>query len=198
MKAQVSILLLVTAMVGSEESHTDFMAASSPRQAFFSRYAAKAMQVLSEVHLEGKNVVLPLVLLTGGLRTAASMQNALRRRHAHFLGIGRPSVIRPDLPRLLKDMDDTMTSKSLVVEPDLGMSIWGSASMPKLVGAGAGMAWYVVQMRRLAHGQGVKPDLGATSAVLRMWIDESTLHALCVLGTVVVALTVYLAHSSII
>jgi hypothetical protein len=188
MKIQAKVPHDVAAL---RETHTiiDFMATSSARQVFFAQYAAKAMQVLSDANFKGTDVTPPLVLLTGGLRTAGSMQAALRHQHAQLLGIGRPSVLRPELPRLLRGVDDSAADeKPLVMEPDLGTSIWSNANMPKLVGAGASTAWYIVQMRHLAYGQGINSNMGATGAVLRMWIDHSTRRALCILGAVVVAL----------
>jgi hypothetical protein len=159
------------------------MASSNPRQAFFTRYATHAVTVISE-EAERKGLSPPLVLLTGGLRTPASMQMAIERGHAHLLGLGRPSVLCPHLPRNLAAMnvdknglvheDPNMTP--LVQEPDLSVG-WilkmgrSLLPLPPLVGAGAGMAWYVVQMHRLARGEAVDHSLTAVGGVVNMWLS---------------------------
>jgi hypothetical protein len=146
----------------------------SPRQAFFAKYSAQAVRVL-----EGMENA-PLVLLTGGLRTSAVMRGALTRRHAHLLGLGRASVVCPDLPILLAhETDDRHDGGSLHAtrEPNLAIArplavILSWIPLPKLVGAGAGIAWYTVQMRRVAGGMPVDYALGGTGAVLRMWFGD--------------------------
>ncbi|OCH86724.1 hypothetical protein OBBRIDRAFT_210293 [Obba rivulosa] len=41
---------------------------------------------------------------------------------------------------------------------------------PKLVGAGANMAWHIVMMRRVAAGREVDYSVGGLGAVVRMWL----------------------------
>lgn len=158
------------------------MASSNPRQAFFARYATHAVSATSE-EAERKGLSPPLVLLTGGIRTPASMQMALERGHADLLGLGRPSVLCPDLPHKLAamkvnekgiDHEDPSTTP-LVHEPDLSVG-WilkmarSLLPLPPLVGAGAGMAWYVVQMDRLARGEAVDHTLTAVGGIVNMWL----------------------------
>jgi hypothetical protein len=158
------------------------MATSSSRQAFFSQYSVRAMRAFSK--MQETDVATPLVLLTGGLRAADTMRTVLSRGHAHLLGVGRSSVIHPDLPLLLRGEGGTSSTEDLVVaEPDMGDSIFTWAAMPKLVGANASVAWYVVQMRRLARGQAVDHSLGATGAIVRMWLDD---HVLSLLSRLVI------------
>ena len=106
----------------------------SPRQALFSRYSQRALQVLYPPHGDSPNVVEsgtttsipssrrpPLVLLTGGLRTETLLSSALSQKHAHLLGIGRSSITCPDLPRLLYHSirGDTTFSMDSIPTPDL-------------------------------------------------------------------------------
>jgi hypothetical protein len=163
------------------------MASSNPRQAFFARYSAKAMETLAE-EAQRLKIRPPLVLLTGGLRTTEAMCGALRRRHADLLGLGRPSILSPLLPRKLVNApasgnDLEGPGRTIVDEPNLQRSMFSWLPLPKLVGAGAGMAWYVVQMRRLSRGQDVDYRLGPTVAVVRMWLDDGVLLALAALTT---------------
>lgn len=139
---------------------------------------------------------LPLVLLTGGLRTPAHLYTALSAKHTHLLGIGRSSVLCPDLPTVLKNRRKDQTEAEFYSdltpfkpEPDLGLSfttqqpwrwIWEHIPKVKLVGAGTEMAWYVVRMRRLAKrrlgisGEGQEMNeancIGGLRAMFEMWV----------------------------
>ena len=62
-----------------------------PRQAFFAQFSSKLMEELSS--MTSSDGSLPLVLLTGGLRTPAHLNTALSAKHTHLLGIGRSSVL---------------------------------------------------------------------------------------------------------
>jgi hypothetical protein len=53
--------------------------------------------------------------------------------------------------------------------------VWTFMPSIQLVGAGAGMAWYVVMIRRLARWRGegnvqMDYDMGAVGAIFKMWI----------------------------
>ena len=141
----------------------------SRRQAFFARFSAQALR-----SLEGQPEPKPLILLTGGLRTPAHLHGALRARHAHLLGFGRASVLRPDLPSALRARapDD---STPFTQEPELDVGWWFDF-LPRspLIGAGVGMAWYVVCIRRIAAEgpQAVERHMamGGIEAVLRMFL----------------------------
>jgi hypothetical protein len=141
---------------------------------FFAKYSAHAVRVLEGM----KNAW--LVLLTGGLHTSAVIRGALTRRHAHLLGLGRAIVACLDLPILLAhETDDRHDGCSLHAtrEPNLAMArplavILSWIPLPKLVGAGAGITWYTVQMRRVAAGMPVDYALGGTGAVPRMWFGN--------------------------
>lgn len=131
----------------------------------------------------------PLILLTGGLRTPALLQAVLSNRHAHLLGIGRGSVLCPDVPRILsaRNLEGKGQANSDTLpfsrEPDLTMgplflNPWVQEHFPRvpLIGAGIGMAWYIIAIRRLAQrGSGtlharVDYSIGGLGAVLRMWL----------------------------
>ncbi len=70
---------------------------SSRREALFSRFSKRALQELLQFA-----DLRPLVLLTGGLVTPELMSSALRHSHADLLGIGRLSVLYPELPKVLR------------------------------------------------------------------------------------------------
>jgi len=160
----------------------------SPRQAFFAHFSHNAMRALtasSEAVLKSSP---PLILLTGGLRTLSHLETAITLRHTDLLGIGRVSVTCPDLPDVLRRMENGKGKKGgnahalFAPEPNLtlgsdwiGRLVWSFVPSIQLVGAGAGVAWYAVMIRRLAEkgGEGsVQMDynMGAVGAIFRMWI----------------------------
>jgi hypothetical protein len=174
----------------------------SPRQALFSTFSHQAVQIISSLTQHSISPP-PLVLLTGGLRTPGLLYTALSSGHAHLLGIGRGSVLSPHLPMLLKAREkegggDTKRMQDVPgwdvpfsPEPELGptwsLTTWVLERLPKipLMGGGINMAWYIVEIRRLAKegvtdvdgdgGRrllGVKRyhSVGAMGAVFWMWV----------------------------
>jgi hypothetical protein len=114
-------------------------------------------------------------------RTRDQLEGSLRASHADLLGIGRPSVAFPNLPRLLlqpsptQDDGDPLHSSStnedgplvefprLPQEPRPSWSKW-----MKLINAGIGTAWWVAIMHRLA-GSRQQPGRGPR-------LDENMAH----------------------
>jgi hypothetical protein len=165
--------------------------AKSPRQAFFAQFSRQAIDALKP----SPNAVLkapsPLILLTGGLRTPSHLETAITSQHADLLGIGRGSITCPDVPDVLRQLENVKSEERsdpytpFAPEPNLALAIFGSdkigdwvwtfMSRIQLIGAGTNMAWYVVMIRRLSHSRGegkVQMDynMGALSAILKMWI----------------------------
>lgn len=173
---------------GGDYEHPDFMTTTphSPRQAFFHRFSHQALKALDTLPETSKPA--PLILLTGGLLTPTLIHKALSSRHAQLLGIGRGSVLRPDLPELLKTKGNDQSlwdDAPFQQEPDLRNPhflgywpfswFWGFVPNIALVGAGVNMAWYVVAIRGMALRIGSniisKPNysIGGLGAVVRMW-----------------------------
>ncbi|KIK68626.1 hypothetical protein GYMLUDRAFT_154143 [Collybiopsis luxurians FD-317 M1] len=158
---------------GGDYENPEFMLSASsmtsknPRQAFFADFSSKLMKEL-ELSPSGTTTQ-PLILLTGGLCTPAHLYAALAAKHAHLLGLGRSSVLAPNLPSILKDriqrQKDNYTDvledlTSFSPEPDLSVSftkrwpwnrLWEYVPKVTLIGAGTGIAWYALMMRRLAQ-----------------------------------------------
>ena len=74
---------------------------SSDRQALFSRFSQRALRELVEWQEKTPQSARPLILLTGGFCSADLMTSALNLKHADLLGVGRLSVLYPELPKLL-------------------------------------------------------------------------------------------------
>lgn len=164
---------------------------ASPRQAFFTEFAHAVKHRLASSQISKP----PLILLTGGLRTLSLMSSVLTHDHADLLGIGRLSVLCPDLPRTLEAAttgDVNLKADEFPMAPIPGPELaspwplWRFSHLlisflvrmwmllhvrlPKLVGAGSETAWYVVMMRRIAKQKEVDYSVGRVDAVLRMWL----------------------------
>jgi 2,4-dienoyl-CoA reductase-like NADH-dependent reductase (Old Yellow Enzyme family) len=125
-----------SAMMGSER------ASSQVREAYFLDYATKVRA----------RTRLPL-MLTGGLRTAATMREVVGSA-VDVVGMGRPLIVEPDLPaRLLAGS----AASAEVALPRLGMRL--ADDMLQLV-------WYQRQLRRMGQGQPPRADLGRWSSVV--------------------------------
>ncbi|KAF8830510.1 hypothetical protein HHX47_DHR2001175 [Lentinula edodes] len=190
-----SVLHIIEFMLSSSSATS----AKNPRQAFFAHFSSKLMKELSSV--TSSDQCAPLILLTGGLRSPAHLYTALRNDHAHLLGIGRASVLCPNLPTVLKRRraaEADLSSDVTPFKPEPDLRFWPLARKPwrcirrhfpkvKLIGAGVGMAWYVVMIRRLAkeHIRRVddqngkefeeecfEPDysIGGLGAITKMWV----------------------------
>lgn len=174
--------------------HLGFLLSS--RQAFFARFARKARSAIHEVAFSSRR---PLVLLTGGMRSLTIFHDALTQGHADLIGIGRGSVLVPDLPLLLKeacarqqmgtpdgDGDEKNMGRDFLVKlPTLSytetpsiraatsvLRSLGILPLPSLIGAGAAMAWYTVTMRSISKGQKVNFRMGGLRAVVQLWFPE--------------------------
>ncbi|KAG5732240.1 NADH oxidase [Termitomyces sp. T112] len=174
---------------GGDYEKPDFMTrTNSYRQGFFSDFSKAAVGVLESLSLGTSS---PLVLLTGGLRTPELLQTAIVSKHCHLLGIGRASVLNPNLPYLLahqilnrsSDLSKNIWSTPFSADPDLNAWPRLRSYLPTipLIGAGINMAWYIVAMRRLAtirlssghyREAFLQQDytLGPVGAIFSMWV----------------------------
>ncbi len=123
-----------------------------PREAYFFDYAVKASQVAT----------MPL-MVTGGFRSAAGMNDALAGGDVDMIGLGRPLCTDPDFPAKIMRGD-------LDVAPDVesalrvGPGILGPHSpiaMIKAINGFARIGWFYEQIYRLADG--LPPDLSMTA-----------------------------------
>ncbi|KAF8637868.1 hypothetical protein AX17_002494 [Amanita inopinata Kibby_2008] len=175
---------------GGDYESPDFMAAGgkSRRQAFFAHFSQHIVKSLDSSPSDSAR---PLITLTGGLRTPSLLCDVVSSGHADLLGIGRGSILRPDLPLYLRQVLETSKSiddaevwdSPFEREPDLEYPaflrrrslswLWRRLPRIPLIGAGVQMAWYGVQMRRLGASQAeaLKLDynLGSFRAVTKLW-----------------------------
>lgn len=120
------------------------------REAYFLDFAQRVRERAS----------VPL-MLTGGFRTRAAMEEALESGAIDVVGMARPFAVEPDLPaRLL----DGSTEGALPVHLTTGMKTVDSM----IVGA-----WYQHQIRRLGKGRDPRPSLSRPSALVLYALDAA-------------------------
>lgn len=160
----------------------DAQQTGSKRQAFFARFSRQALKTLDSLRASATQTV-PLILLTGGLRTPALLHSALEQRHADLLGIGRGSVLCPDLPVVLRSRSHNQDDTPFAAEPDFSTPnilrqrplswIWSLIPKIELIGAGIGMSWFVVRMRAMSYPEfkigSQTNNIGGIEAVVRLW-----------------------------
>ncbi|KAG2361859.1 hypothetical protein BDR07DRAFT_1358465 [Suillus spraguei] len=171
---------------GGDYEKPDFMACRGSqkidRQAFFAQFSRTVMKDLHRSPLPFPSV--PLILLTGGLRSHSHLQAALMSKHADLLGIGRGAVLCPDLPKILRlqlqtsGSSSTWTDRPFAHEPEAVFRASKWVPSVKLIGAGVGTAWYTTRMRDIAVSQIKNPraeppsanyNRGGLIAVFKMW-----------------------------
>ena len=167
------------------------------RQAFYARFSRKARSAIHALTSSSQHRR-PLIILTGGMRSPATFHDALSQGHADLIGIGRGSVLAPNLPVLLKefysggDNEDNMQADFPSQQPSLSyadtplihlatsvLRSLGILPLPSLIGAGAATAWYAVAMRRISRGRVINYQMGAIQAIFMLWFPE--LQALTIL-----------------
>lgn len=138
-------------------------ASTRAREAFFLEFAR-------ELRAEVK---LPL-MVTGGFRTRAVMQEALDSGACDVIGLGRPLCVAPELPRqLLKG--EVEAAPVPEAELRLGPGVLGPGSafrQVRALNAQAQVAWFYRQLLRLAEGGRVDPSLRTSTALRRHLGDE--------------------------
>jgi hypothetical protein len=95
----------------------------SGRQALFARFSRRALQELVDLEKTSPGLSRPLILLTGGFSSLEMMTSAMDNGHADLIGVGRLSILCPQLPRLLEasrdDSDDTSSRQHVFLSTHL-------------------------------------------------------------------------------
>ncbi|MEP2735950.1 MAG: NADH:flavin oxidoreductase/NADH oxidase family protein [Erythrobacter sp.] len=129
-------------VAGMEEEETQDVAASTAaREAYFVDFA-KAMQ---------DHVSVPL-MVTGGFRTRAAMEQALETGAADVIGLGRPLCVLTDAPKQLMDGRDSLPKyeASLGLIPDWLGFLKGLKTV-KAIDGFAGIYWFYQQLWMLGR-----------------------------------------------
>ncbi|MES0874983.1 NADH:flavin oxidoreductase/NADH oxidase family protein [Sinimarinibacterium thermocellulolyticum] len=139
------------------------------REAYFLDYAERIRKIAT----------MPL-MVTGGFRTRAGMEEALVSGCCDVIGLGRPLCTDPDFPKrlLARETDEAPRYEKTL---KLGKARWLSGASPlffiKLVNVLGQQGWYYQQLFRLADG--LEPDLerGVLKSFFAYLADELTVAA---------------------
>ncbi|HET9621684.1 MAG TPA: NADH:flavin oxidoreductase/NADH oxidase family protein [Kofleriaceae bacterium] len=132
------------AMAGSGELQKTQRASSRDREAYFLDYARQIRTVTE----------LP-ILLTGGMRSRATMEQAIASGAVDVIGMARPMAYTPDLPARLLD-------GSLAAAPVVKLR-----SRIRLVDDIVQVMWFQQQITAMGHGRDPDPKLGVWAAFWR-------------------------------
>lgn len=146
----------------------EFMTSGSTRQAFFSQFSRRVHESLPK----GPNT--PLIALTGGFRTYATINSTLASEHADLIGIARLSILAPHVPIQLEAEKHGYVPPP---PPDFTVSIWDrlldglgwltGVKVPLLVGASREVCWYTIQLKTVASFAPVDYSTSGFGAMLR-------------------------------
>ena len=126
------------------------------REAFFTDFADKVKAMESPVPVQ----------LSGGFRSRTGMADAIYSGTCDMIGLGRASVLEPELPRkilLNTDYDDDGS----VAMSHIVRGQWFSNMIPvKVIGSGLPIQFFYYNMRRLGAGLKSDPDISIPGVVL--------------------------------
>ena len=110
------------------------------KEAYFAAFARRAQSSAGGVP----------IMLTGGIRTRATMEALLNDGGVDLIGLARPIAIDPDLPAKLLAGEDGVALRRY--------------TLPTVAGMAGESEWYETQIGRLGDGREVKPSLHAAAA----------------------------------
>ncbi|MBI5311136.1 MAG: NADH:flavin oxidoreductase [Actinobacteria bacterium] len=133
------------AMVGASKAAAKDAgkASTRAREAYFMAFAERAR----------KEVSMPL-MITGGLRSAAAMNEALAAG-IDLIGVARPLTLEPDLP------------KRLIADPTTASQLHRVRTGLSFLDGAAEIVWHNRQMRRMARGLDPDPQIDGKLGLVR-------------------------------
>lgn len=81
------------------------------------------------------------------------MTEMITAKHADLIGIGRPSVIYPNYPKLILRPTSTVAVADNIFHPEPPNAGWVRALNTALMGAGINTAWHCALMWRISVGK---------------------------------------------
>jgi len=114
------------------------------REAYFLDYIKKVRKLLKT----------PL-MLTGGFRTVATMENAIADGELDVVGLGRPFTLYPDLANRI--FDNTLTKLDVPL-PKLGVKMLDKSGFVDLM-------WHEIHIKRLGEGKTPNPNMNALPVI---------------------------------
>lgn len=162
------------AFLGDDTPSPPTTSRTQHREAIFSAFASRAKEVVLKAtnnsNGEHSKDVAPLIMCTGGFRSKAGIEQALRGDGIDLIGIGRPAAADPDWTvRLLasatkssrseKTDEDQSSVEDRCVTYKVNGGRWLQTLVPlKIVGGGMMTLWHELQMSRLGRGEEAKVE----------------------------------------
>jgi 2,4-dienoyl-CoA reductase-like NADH-dependent reductase (Old Yellow Enzyme family) len=115
---------------------------TAQRESFFLEFARTVRESFPALHL----------MVTGGFRTRAGMEAAVRSRGCDLVGIGRPAAVVPRLPREIVLNAEVPEEDAHVALAPLQVPFFVRHSPVKQVGAGYQSMYYAQQIQRMGKG----------------------------------------------
>ncbi|MDI3260580.1 MAG: NADH:flavin oxidoreductase/NADH oxidase family protein [Sinobacteraceae bacterium] len=133
------------------------------REAYFLEYA-RAIRTVATMPL----------MLTGGFRTRAAMEQALAENAVDVIGLARPLCTEPEAPRrLLAGSDAPLPSFERTLRLGPGpLAPETNLFLFKVLNVLGQQGWYYLQIFRLADGRPLRPPRGLLRALLGYLWDE--------------------------
>jgi len=113
---------------------------------FFGSFAERLKNRLQHSRRSSSpDIRLPLIMVTGGFRTACEMESTIEKGNADLIGLGRPLCIDPNVSaQLLADRQYQIEMPILMIPFSFGNALLGPA---------LNSIWYQRQIDRLSRGQ---------------------------------------------
>ncbi|GME28585.1 hypothetical protein GTA08_BOTSDO12859 [Neofusicoccum parvum] len=112
-----------------------------------SRTAAREAFFLDFAHAIRAHVPALPLLVTGGFRSRLGMEAALTSSACDLVGVGRPAVLAPALPKQIIFNEHVPDEEARLVDKKVEAPFLAKLSGVKAVGSGATSAWYSTQIR---------------------------------------------------
>lgn len=103
-------------MLGTEESGKSTRTAA--REAFFLEFATEARKRYPNL----------ILMLTGGFRTRAGAEDAIKQNACDLIGLGRPAAVDAKLPQVL--LDESIPDEEAVLHLDKVKAPWFASWIP--------------------------------------------------------------------
>lgn len=128
------------------------------REAFFTSFCEQVMELRNPHHVP--------VQLSGGFRSRNGMADAVESGVCDMVGLGRASVLQPELPKEILLNEKIPDEEALAVSHQIN-GLWFANWFPiKAVGSGFGIQYFYYNMRRLGKGLGSDLEIGVPGVLL--------------------------------
>ena len=151
---------------GRDKDAAPMRESTRKREAYFLEYASAIRKIAK----------MP-IMVTGGFRTRAGMEEALASGDCDVIGLGRPLCTHPDVPtKLLSGVlaETPAFERTLVLQKTGLFSPTSRVLLFKLLNVLGGQGWYYQQLFQLADDKPPALGRGVLFAFFAYWWDEVT------------------------